>query len=809
MSSAGETGTQSATSITTYLHPDRLYNEAYQAVPLDLSDYRPLPGSPTLAATDERGILLAIGDARLRIDVWEEGILRLRLAPMGEPRPSTTEQLGLLNPPPAKRPQWTVVQGRTQFGVRTALLALTLDAATGVLQLCNDKGTVLWRTCAGGVLFSPREAEYSGNRFCCWSEIGDQHFFGFGGRIAPPDRREQSVDVFSVKTGTDSGDYGGFPQPYFISTAGYGFFLNNPWPHVYFDMGRSDSSRWLFHAPGGECDIFLFAGPKFADVVQRFTGLTGRPPLVPRWMLGFWVSSLSMTTAAQALADAKRLRDEGFPCDAFVFDGPWRGGPDFASKYVTGHQYPAEDLDWHREFGKGQEMVRQLHDLGIKTILHLNSRSFSGKTGDAGVAAGLLRRQGEEVIPRVLHQPAEKYYCDLLAPRLDEGVDGWWTDHSDRVSGELRPGLPSRNLFGVLWNRLLSCLMEQHHLGGRPALSRGGGIGSQRYAIPWPGDTRCGIDALADDIWFMLSAGLSGFALTSADLGGFESRVGALREGATPDQLHALMFSDENICRRVCQCLLYMPIPRVHNNCDTIPKLPWNCGERTRRLYKQALEERYRLTPYLYSYAVQASRSGEPLLRPMVYEYPTDAKAIEASTQFFLGDWLLVAPVTEAGQERWRIYLPAGEWTNFWTGEQCEGGRHLDVEAPLLEMAGLPVFVKAGAIICRQPLTLNLEDSPPKVLHVDVYPGGNSEFDLHESATVTNRFSSQQQGSEIALKLENNCGFSRQYVLRFPTRQICSAVGDSANPVSVDASKAAVTVSMPARSACGVRVIVK
>lgn len=766
------------TRMPAYFHPDALYDQPYECFELDLSDYRELGSGASLLIQDSKGILLGIGSARLRVDVWGKGTLRLRVDPQDTPSSTTTELLGLIKQPSPEPVRFSVNEQADAITLTTDLLTLGLDTTTGDLTLTDAQGHILWQTVEGGLRFSDESGEYSGKRFCCWSELGDQHCYGFGGRIAPLDRTGQSVDVFSMKTGVRPGDYGGFPVPFFISTRGYGLFLNNPWPHVYFDMGKIREDRWLMHAPGGQCDLFLFAGPNFPDVIGRYTQVTGRVPAVPKWMLGFWCSSLSMTTADAALADAKRMREEGYPCDAFVFDGPWRGGPDFAAKYVTGKQYPSEDLDWHRDFGDGAAMTRDLGQLGIKTILHLNSRSFSGKTADEGVAKGLLRRIGEEVVPRLLDDAGEVYYQSMLLPRVDEGVAAWWTDHSDRVSGELAPGLPSRNLFGVLWNRLLAHMMQPSGAANCPALSRGGGIGSQRYAIPWPGDTRCGIDALAEDIWFMVSAGLCGFALTSADLAGFEARRGPEDADLTSDELHARMFDDENLCRRLCHCLLWMPVPRIHNNCDTIPKFPWNCSPKVQQLYHETLEERYRFTPYLYSYILDASLTGLPLLRPMVYEYPRDEDAIDATTQFMIGDCLLAAPVTEAGHQTRDVYLPEGVWFDWWTGDRYEGPTHVQVDAPMYALSGLPLFARAGAIICNQDPTIQLNDEPPQRLWLQVYAEGQSEITLRETPQVANRFVLDTTTDGLVMDLENNCDFDRQYVIHVRNK--------SREPISID-----------------------
>lgn len=794
--------------VSCWLHPDALYDAPYEQVAMSLDGYRPVLRETPAMTQDGTSVALQFGAKTLRISVPEKGCLRLRLTDSeSDAAASLTERLGLVQ---LNEGGEAIVaeQCGACIVIKTEEFVLTMDGV-GDIRVTDASGGLVWQTTKQGV-----RQPVGSDAFFCESVIQPgERFFGFGGRIVSPDRTGASVDVFSVKAGLRSGDYGGFPIPFFISTRGYGLFVNNPWPHLYFDMGRTRRDRWFMHAPGGGFDVVLLAGPHFSDVIRRYTAMTGRVPAVPRWLLGFWCSSLEFRSAEQAIADARRLRTEGYPADVFVFDGPWRGGKDFAAFYQATQQYPTNDMEWHADFGDGPAMIRELENLHVHTVLHLNSRNYAPETVKQGLAAGLLRQHGQEVVVRVLHPAAERYHASMVSPRVREGVAMWWTDHTDRVSGELAPGIPSRNLFGSLWNRLLTEIMSEHGRQGHLSLSRGGGIGSQRYAIPWPGDTRCGVDALAEDIWFMLGAGLAGFALTSVDLGGFAPRKNPKTDYPSEAAVHAEMFDDENICRRVCHCLIFTPVPRIHNNWATPPKLPWNCSSKAQRLYRQALQARYRLTPYFYSYVLQSSLTGEPLLRPLAYAHSDDAQAVAASTEFYLGDWLLVAPVTETGRETWKAYLPCGQWTNHWTDEVYHGPTEVTVAAPLRELQGLPIFVRAGAILPRQAVTDYLVNSPPTALELDVYPAdGESELVLRESPTDVSRFACSPHADGFLLTLENSLKIPREYTVLLPVAGVVSAQVDGA-ATALDAvttpyglKRLAVTVTVAPGATCLIEV---
>lgn len=722
-----------------YLHPEALYDVPYEAVELDTGPYQPLSGAWSATASDERGVdLVTTAGARARIDAVGEHVLRLRLVPAGKPGPSLPEELGLVDT--AGSPTTvTVVDRPDGWGLATAAASLHFDGDGNLLFTAGDE--VLTRS-QGPVRFSEEAPEFArGHRFLADFELGDERILGFGGRILPPDRTHTTCDLFAMKVGAHSGDYGGFPQPWFLSTRGYGVFLCNPWPHVYFDMGRSDPGRWWLHAPGGECDLFFVHGPNIRDIVRRFTALVGRVPPPERWQLGYWCSSLSFKHADEVLAYARRFRRAGLPLAAMVLDGPWRGGPEFLEKYMSSGEYPSNDLDWHPDFGDGTAMVAALGDLGVRTVLHQNSRTFGRETSDEGESRGFLRREDQELVVRLGEATAEEWYAGHLRPRHREGLGGWWLDHGDRVSGALAPGMPSRNLFGSLWGRLVAERMAAD-TGNRPlVLIRGAGIGGQRHALPWPGDTRFGIDFFAEDIWFCLNAGLSGFPITSADLGGFYDRRADKGLAA-----HNCAFDEENLARRVCQSLMFLPTPRVHADDSALPKVPWHCPPAIERLYTAFLRERDRLTPWFIHHAWLAHRHGDPILRPLAWEWPERPEALAAGEVFLIGEHLLCAPVCTHGARERALWLPPGIWTSWWSGERFEGDRTITVPTPLFETHGLPLLVRDGAILPTQEPGADAEGLP-RALDFHAFGEPPQDFRLEEDGNGTTAVTLTGHGS--------------------------------------------------------------
>lgn len=805
---AEQAGSPFSKQLTLWHHPDALYDEHYIPVPLKLDSFCPLQREISLTQPEAHCVRLKNGsDQIIQFEAVQKGILRVRISPTGEQGlNSTTESLGLINTDWSGEPL-TSSESDASFQIHSSNFGVTWNKDSQDFEVTHSNGDTILESTGGGVLFANDPERTVNPPFFAGFKINEERFFGFGGRTMPPDRTGTTVDIFSVKTGVLKGDYGGFPIPFYLSTRGYGLFLNNPWPHVYFDMGFSNPEHWFLHAPGGQCDFFLIDGPEFSDIIRRFTEIVGRPPSPPKWLQGFWASCVAFDSAEKAIHDADRLRKEKYPCDVFVFDGPWRSGKGFVRAYQKQHIYENNDLQWHEEFGDGPAMIQQLLQRGIKTCLHVNSRTFKPETEEWGIQEGVLRRQEEEVVPRVADPKGERFYENQVLPRIKENVALWWTDHSDRVSGEIKEGIPSRNLFGPLWNRLLSNAMEKY-APQEPyttlCLSRGGGIGSQRYAIPWPGDTRFGIDAMGEDIWFALSASLTGFPLNTTDLAGFTARQLPQEYQDAPLEIAAEAFDDENICRRLCQMLLFIPIPRIHNSALIAPKFPWNCSSKAQKLYRAFLEERYRLTPYIYSMAIQAAQSGLPIISPLVYHHRLDEEVYSILDELYLGDALLIAPVIEAECDSREVYLPEGEWTNFWTEERHTGPCRIEVPTPLFAIEGLPIFVRAGAILPRQEYTLSLEDTPPQTLFLDVYMGKPGELSLWESPETVQQLSVKLSDGAWKLHLQNRTDAERVYAVSLHHTGNTSTVfqGDKALSTKWDEQRQTLNfeVNMPPQS---------
>jgi alpha-glucosidase (family GH31 glycosyl hydrolase) len=395
---------------------------------------------------------------------------------------------------------------------------------------------------------------------------------------------------------------------------------------------------------------------------------------------------------------ATRFREGDWPLDALIEDYAWRGNKDVA---------------WAPEYAPAREkMFRHLDANKVRLGLHVNERNIYDATDPAAIAAQWPK------------------YRSLV----EDGVDFWWQDHGERSAAR-----ESKSLFGTLWAKVLAENMAKM---GKcvPVLGRSAGSGGQRYISPWGGDIGTDFDLLKTDLAFIRDAGLAGYAYAGCDMGGFGS-----------DR------SDLVIMRRVAQQFLVFPVTRPHG---ARSKPPWTVSKAAQDMWRFYSRLRYRLHPYVYSAAIEAARTGRPILAPLVFDHQDDPATYSRDYDFIFGRDLLVAPVVEKAEQR-EVYLPKGRWIHYWSGETHEGGKTVSVVAPLMGRDGLPLFAREGAILPMMPETGVTPEKAVYPLALDIYPpaqGVSSRLLLDTetpvSPTVATRMSCSSDKDRVVVETD-------------------------------------------------------
>ena len=522
------------------------------------------------------------------------------------------------------------------------------------------------------------------------------------------------------------------------------------------DVERSDGrSQLAYAAETAALDLYFLAGPTPADVLAAYADLTGHPPLPPRWALGYIQSTRHWDDADEIRTLARTLREKRIPCDALVFLSTYGD----AKSWNVGVGHLAFEPDLFRD---AAGLLRELQvDLGYRLVTHeypvvhpdaaqyaeAERRGFllapppagrAGGSGDGGRAerasltpapppnpSGRRPPQRYDFGQRTIdfsNPDARRWWWDEHRELVGLGVAGWWLDGAEGPpSSAALAGGSGRLLHNAYALLRLQAFAEgegRDRPDARPwMLCRSGGAGMQRYGgATWSGDINTTFATLEAQVPLGLNTSMSGVPYWGTDIGGF------FPAGLTPE-LYARWFAFGAFC----------PLFRSHGWVWR-QHVPWAHGPEVEAVCRHYAEVRMRLLPYLYTLAWRAHRHGEPLMRPLVYHYPGDPNVWELGSEFLLGPDLLVAPVTRAGATHWPVYLPAGEWYDFWTHARLAGAGGATVPAPL---ASIPVFVRRGAIIPTAPAAARTADQPRDRLTLLVYPpppGAAAETALYDDA---------------------------------------------------------------------------
>jgi len=571
----------------------------------------------------------------------------------------------------------------------------------------------------------------------------DQHIFGMGDKTGLLDRRgytltDWNTDAFGF---TPSSDPIYKSIPFYIGTSGdgysYGLFLDNSWRST-FDFGHRDASAIEISAPDGPIDYYVIAGPSVADVTRRYTDLTGKPPLAPQWALGYQQSRWGYSSDSEVRAIGQHLRSDRIPADVIWMDIDYQDH----NRPFTVNTKTFPDLKKLND-----DMASDGFRLVAITDLHVAYLPNQGYAPyDTGIAGNHFVHNadgslyvapvwpGPAVFPDFTRSATRKWWGDQYRDFIADGFAGFWNDMNEPAVFETpTKTMPLDNLHriesddfaardathsdihhgsGMQNTRGTAEGMARLRPGVRPlVMTRASYPGGQRYAVTWTGDNSSTWDHLRLCMEQLINLGLSGFSYSGCDVGGF---VG----GASPDLL-----------TRWYEFAAFTPVFRNHAANDAPHAEPWVDGPEHLAIRRKFIEERYRLMPYLYALAEQNARTGDPIMRPLFYDYPDALKLdCDSALSFTVGRSLLVAaPPRPESPQPFNICLPVGGWYDYWTGLPVS--EHKLTQQPKLDV--VPVYVRAGTILPRQAVVQSTMEMPKGPLELDVYPGENCSGELY------------------------------------------------------------------------------
>ncbi len=653
---------------------------------------------------------------------------------------------------------WPPVDVRAQeatarFELQTAALRVVVNKQPFSIDVFTADGRLLSSESGGGPVWS---ADSTG---CRKKLQPDEHFFGFGERMDFLDRRGKTVRL-NVERGSgmphETGAYNILaanysPVPFFMSTKGYGIFLHSSAASTW-DMGNSVPDQYTFTAAKGnmELDYYFIYGPGFAGILDQYTTLTGRSPLMPLFAMGLHVGTYSggtwgheqYTSVSYVLALARRYRELGIPVDLLFLDSTWRL---FGKKGGKG----ATSFEWRETFHHPERMFDSLYRLHFNAVgLHIRPRLDNGlhnRLLDSAVARGYTypEAKGPGEFPNYFDSSAVNWWWDHAVMKVagigarflktDEGSSfGHLANESNKVGPTGDTVRQLHNIFPLAYTKAPYEKFAAYN--GMRGLNqtREGWAGIQRYPYIFAGDWPSEWQYFEPVIKAGLNIGLSGVGYWTHCMGGFERPA------------------DPELYIRWCQFGMLSPIAMVFGMDHPGYKEPWNYGKEALANFIKYDRLRYQLLPYLYSNAYDMYTTGMPLMRALVLSYQDDPNVYDITDEYLLGSSLLVCPVTQKGAATRIVYLPEGQWIDYWTGKTYTGKQYLNVVTPL-DM--LPLYVKAGSIIPTQPVLQYVGERAIDTMTLDVYPGGGAAFRLYEDDGKSLQY---QQGKFATTTIKSN-----------------------------------------------------
>ncbi|MBO6605742.1 TIM-barrel domain-containing protein [Psychroserpens sp.] len=595
---------------------------------------------------------------------------------------------------------------------------------------------------------------------------GDEALYGGGARALGMNRRGNRLPLFNrahygYQTRSELMNY---TMPIVLSSNMYLIHFDNA-PIGYLDLDSNNNNTLTYETISGRKTYQLVAGDSWYDIIENYTDLTGKQPMLPRWALGNFSSRFGYHSQQEVVETIKKFKEEEIPVDAIILDLYWFG------KEVKGTM---GNLEWHRDsFPNPELMIKQLRDQDVETILITEPfiLTTSNRWQEA-VKKDILAKDslgnpatydfyfGNTGIIDIYSDRGNSWFKDIYKDLSTQGITGFWGDLGEP---EVHPGWVQHatgsadeihNTYGHDWAKLVyeSSLEANPNL--RPfILMRAGYSGSQRYGmIPWTGDVSRSWGGLQSQPEIALQMGMQGIGYMHSDLGGF---AGANLD----DELYA----------RWLQYGVFQPIFRPHAQEDVASE-PVYRSKKAKDFANYAIQMRYRLLPYNYHLMAMNHIEGRPLMTPLFFEEPKNKELYNYTSTYLWGKDILVSPVLESGKTQQDVYFPAGSyWFDIENDAITSGGTTKTVD---LHEAYIPTYVRAGAFIPLAKPMQSTKDYDENFIqlqyyHHDSVVASEREFYFDDGASVDPiqkgiyqilEFEAEQEGRWLEIDFEADTG---------------------------------------------------
>ncbi|UQD51381.1 alpha-glucosidase [Bacillus methanolicus] len=710
-------------------------------------DYKEI-GNVLKVVKTESGASVNTESGTLFIKFYRDDIVRFVLNPFGETTLCSSPALIT----DGEKTEVTVCEKNGQILLSSAKLQVYLEKSPLRITIADPDGRVLVKEGAKGMGFKESK------EIICYKEMEpEDHFYGFGEKTGFLDKRGEKMtmwnsDVYAPHNPETDSLYQSIP--YFMTLRNgfaHGIFFDNTFKTT-FDF-RSEETNYSFSAEGGQINYYVLAGPTPKDVLEQYTFLTGRMPIPPKWAIGYHQSRYSYETEQEVRELAKTFIEKGIPLDVIYLD----------IHYMDGYRVFTFDKE---RFPNPKQLIKDLKEQGIRIVpivdpgvkedpeYYIYQEGIRGdhfcKYIEGNIYFGDVW-PGNSAFPDFTSSKVRKWWGEKHRFYSDLGIEGIWNDMNEPAvfnetktmdvkvmhdnDGDPRTHRELHNIYGLMMGESTYSGMKKQLNGKRPfLLTRAGYSGIQRYAAVWTGDNRSFWEHLQMSIPMVMNLGLSGIPFAGADVGGFAHD------------------SNGELLVRWTQVGAFIPFFRNHSALGFARQEPWSFGEKYEKAIKKYIELRYQWLPHLYSLFAEAHHTGTPVMRPLMMEYPKDENTYNLSDQFMVGDNVIIAPIMQPSVQHRVVYLPEGNWVDYWTEEVFEGGKHHLVKADLNK---LPIFIKQGSILVHGSVKRSTAIKDEKLtLHLYYGKSTSSSFKLYEDDGSTFEY---EQGNYLRKTFHVKC----------------------------------------------------
>jgi len=592
-----------------------------------------------------------------------------------------------------------------------------------------------------------RKNAHGSEPYVSWRIKNTDRFFGFGEKWNKVEKSSTRTTIWSADTcGSNTNDMSYKAVPVLYCTSGWGIMAHTSF-RTKWEVGTFSYTAGSLMSEDSKLDVFLFLGETLKSLIGQYTTLSGRPSMPPKWALGIWMSRCQYMDRGESDAAVEGMRSHNIPCDVIHLDPLW-----MKTHYY--YEVGVDACDFVRNeqgFGNLKTLFKEYADKGYNTCLWINpylpentpiydeacEKDYLLKTLNGKIAR---LEHGNPVGTVDFSNPAAlEWWKEYLRGLVKDGASVFKPDYGDRTP-ELaryhngRTGKEMHNMYLYYFTKAAYDVVKEV-TGKGMVWRRAGYIGSQRYPGTWAGDTQVTWQGLRGALRGGLSAGFVGEAFWASDIGGFV--------GPKPD---------EELYIRWVQLGMLSPLTRFHG---TTPREPWHFGEGAIEITRTYANLRYSLMPYLLAAVHEATENGLPLMRHLAIEFPEEPNIETIDDQYMIGNDIMVAPIINPGQTTRDLYLPAGNWFDWYDPAILHEGRSfITVDAPVEH---LPIFVREGALIpCYEKRIQHLKEPCPEEIVLKIFPGDSERTLVIDEEERCNTIRYRCQGGEYNLETSND-----------------------------------------------------